>query len=177
MEDIWNEMNDVLSLKNDLDKIGVPTIIHNKGDGVTSELNELFAKKVSLLMGQTGAGKSSLINSLDDKFAREIGDYSIALGRGKHQTKEVILLPYKNGFIGDTPGFSSLELDIFKEDLAKLFPGFNDATKCYYSNCLHVSEKNCAIKEELNQKIIPMRAYDIYLKMLEELPFKKEKYR
>ena len=69
-------------------------------------------------MGQTGVGKSSLINVLDPDFERDIGEYSISLGRGKHQTKEVILLPYENGFIADTPGFSSLELPIFKEDIS-----------------------------------------------------------
>lgn len=176
--DLVNDyVQDISDLICELNHAHVKVFSHVAGNVVSSDLINVFKNKVSLLMGQTGVGKSSLINFLDSSFARKIGSYSVALGRGKHQTKEVILLPFENGFIGDTPGFSSLELDINKEDLAKHFPGFESNTKCFYSNCLHTGEKNCRIKEEIDEKIISLRAYAIYLKILDELPFQKEKYK
>jgi ribosome biogenesis GTPase len=128
-------------------------------------------------MGQTGVGKSSLINLIDEEFSRQVGEFSKALGRGKHQTKEVVLLPYKNGFIGDTPGFSSLELNIYKEDLANVFPLIKDYfTECRYSNCLHKNEPGCKIKELLNDNLLDQENYQNYLQMLDELIARKDRY-
>ena len=128
-------------------------------------------------MGQTGVGKSSLINLINENFNREIGEYSLALGRGKHQTKEVILLPFEDGFIGDTPGFSSLELNIYKEDLASSFPFISSYyTECRYSNCLHQNEPGCKIKELLNNNLLDKENYDNYLQMLGELSLRKDRY-
>ncbi|MFA5283080.1 MAG: ribosome small subunit-dependent GTPase A [Bacilli bacterium] len=172
MDDHAKDLND---LKCELSYAHIKVFSHMSGGEISSELVGIFKNKVSLLMGQTGVGKSSLINFLDSSFMRRIGSYSVALGRGKHQTKEVILLPFENGFIGDTPGFSSLELDICKEDLAKCFPGFENSNKCFYSNCLHTGEKQCRIKEEIDERLISLHAYAIYLKILGELPFKKER--
>ena len=121
-------------------------------------------------MGQTGAGKSSLLNSVDSSFNREVGEYSRALGRGKHQTKEVVLLPYLDGYLADTPGFSSLELDMDENDVAANFPGMQEEhVKCYYPNCLHVSEPKCAVKDKFLQGNIPSIIYESYLKLLEEI--------
>ena len=110
--------------------------VSNKSKAGLEEVKKLFANEVSCVMGQTGVGKSSLINAIDPNYEREIGEYSFALGRGKHRTKEVILLPYQGGYIADTPGFSSLDLNLFKEDLAAFFPAFNHLyNKCYYTDC------------------------------------------
>ena len=66
-------------------------------------------------------------------ISKEQWEITRALGRGKHKTKEVILLPYEGGYIADTPGFSSLDLDLYKEELAQYFPGFTDLyLKCYF---------------------------------------------
>lgn len=133
------------------------------------EVKELLKDKKSVLMGQSGVGKSSLLNAIDPSYVREIGEYSFALGRGKHQTKEVVLLPYLDGFIADTPGFSSLELNLSKLEIAHNFPGFKDLyLSCFYSNCLHIKEKECNIIKAVNEGIIPSIAYDNYLKLLEE---------
>ena len=151
--------------------------ISNKTKEGLGEVKSLFANEVSCVMGQTGVGKSSLINSIDPNYQRQIGEYSYALGRGKHRTKEVILLPYQGGYIADTPGFSSLDLNLFKEDLAAFFPAFNNLyNKCYYTDCLHVSENKCAVKDALNEGKISSKAYECYLKLLEEAIFKKERY-
>ena len=158
--------------------VGTETyFISNKTKEGLDDVKALFANEVSCVMGQTGVGKSSLINAIDPNYEREIGEYSTALGRGRHRTKEVILLPYQGGYIADTPGFSSLDLNLFKEDLAAFFPAFNHLyNKCYYTDCLHISESKCAVKDALNEGKISSKAYECYQKLLEESIFKKERY-
>lgn len=152
-------------------------VVSNKTLEGLEEVRKLFNNHVTCLIGQTGVGKSSLINAVDPNFERAIGEYSHALGRGKHQTKEVILLPYQGGYIADTPGFSSLELELYKEDLAKYYPGFEERSlNCYFSNCLHISENRCVVKEALAKGEISQIAYDCYLKLSEESIYKKERY-
>ena len=162
----------------ELNKLGVEVFLISKYDESSiSLLKEKLKNKTSMFMGQTGVGKSSFINMLDASFGRKEGEYSEVLHRGKHQTKEVILLPYEGGYIIDTPGFSSLDLDISKHDLAHFFPGFNKLyTSCFYTDCLHKNEKNCKIKEEMTNHLLSEETYDIYLKLLEELPFERRKY-
>ena len=167
-----NEIKDVFS------SVDIETyFISNKTKEGLTDVKALFANEVSCVMGQTGVGKSSLINAIDPDYEREIGEYSNALGRGKHKTKEVILLPYQGGYIADTPGFSSLDLNLFKEDLAAFFPAFNHLyNKCYYTDCLHLSESKCAVKEAINEGKISSKAYECYQKLSEESIFKKERY-
>ena len=162
----------------ELNKLGVEVFLISKYDESSiSLLKEKLKNKTSMFMGQTGVGKSSFINMLDASFERKEGEYSKVLHRGKHQTKEVILLPYEGGYIIDTPGFSSLDLDISKHDLAHFFPGFNKLyTSCFYTDCLHKNEKNCKIKEEMANNLFSDETYNIYLKLLEELPFERRKY-
>ena len=162
----------------ELNKLGVEVFLISKYDESSiSLLKEKLKNKTSMFMGQTGVGKSSFINMLDASFERKEGEYSEVLHRGKHQTKEVMLLPYEGGYIIDTPGFSSLDLDISKHDLAHFFPGFNKLyTSCFYTDCLHKNEKNCKIKEEMANNLFSDETYNIYLKLLEELPFERRKY-
>lgn len=164
---------EIEEIKKTFNQIGVDVYLTSSvtGSGV-NDIKSLFENKITVLIGQSGVGKSSLINAIDENFNRDIGEYSFALGRGKHQTKEVILLPYQKGFIADTPGFSSLELDLNKNELAKYFPSFYKYNECYFSDCIHVSEKDCAIKKQVEEGIIPSKVYECYLKLLEEV----EKY-
>ena len=152
-------------------------VVSNKKMTGLDEVRKIFKDHVTCLIGQSGVGKSSLINSIDKDFSRRVGEFSYALGRGKHQTKEVILLPYEGGYIADTPGFSSLELDLYKEDLAQFYPGFTDIyTNCYFSDCLHISENKCAVKELIESGKYPKIAYDCYLKLSEQSVFKSKRY-
>ena len=169
----------VESLKTDLEKLGYRVfLLSPKKTEVIEELQGFLGEKTTIIMGQTGVGKSSAINLIDPHFNRKIGEYSEALGRGKHQTKEVILLPFRNGFIGDTPGFSSLELDLYKEDLAQYFPGYEKYyLECYFSNCLHQNEKECKIKEEINKGNLSEEGYEVYIKLLNQLEFRSQRYR
>ena len=151
--------------------------VDNKSHKGVEEIKHLFPNHVTCFIGQTGVGKSSLANAIDGGFARLIGEYSKALGRGKHQTKEVVLLPYMGGLIADTPGFSSLELNLYKEDLAIYFPMFNNLyNKCYYSNCLHLSENKCEVKHAIEEGQIPAIAYECYKKLSEETIYKSKRY-
>ena len=175
-KDIDTEL--IKEIKEIFSSVGAETyFISNKTKEGLDVVKALFANEVSCVMGQTGVGKSSLINAIDPDYEREIGEYSNALGRGKHKTKEVILLPYQGGYIADTPGFSSLDLNLFKEDLAAFFPAFNHLyNKCYYTDCLHLSESKCAVKEAINEGKISSKAYECYQKLSEESIFKKERY-
>lgn len=162
-------------IADDFASIDIDTyMVNNKSKEGIDKIKEIVEGKITCLMGQTGAGKSSLLNSIDENYNRDIGEYSKALGRGKHQTKEVVLLPYLNGFLADTPGFSSLELDMNEDDISHYFPGMEEASlKCFYPNCLHVSEPKCAVKDKFLQSNIPSIIYESYLKLLEECKEKR----
>ena len=167
------------NLKKDLEKLGFSVfLLSPENEKIIGKLQGFLANKTTIIMGQTGVGKSTAINLIDPQFNRKIGEYSEALGRGKHQTKEVVLLPFRDGFIGDTPGFSSLELDLYKEDLAQYFPGYEKYyLECYFSNCLHQNEKECKIKEEIEKSNLSKEGYEIYIKLLNQLEFKSKRYK
>ena len=164
------DKKEIDEIKNNFNKIGIETfVISSKSKEGIDIVRSLFRNNISCLVGQTGVGKSSLLNSIDEDFAREVGEYSKALGRGKHQTKEVILLPFNGGYIADTPGFSSLELDLSKREISKCFPGMEKASlECYFSDCLHVSEGKCAVKKLVEEGNIPSIIYESYLQLLKE---------
>ena len=161
------EQSKIDEIKDTFNQLGIEVyfVSNKKGDGL-EEVKELFKNKISSLLGQSGVGKSSLLNAIDPSYQRNEGEYSFALGRGKHETKETILLPYEGGYIADTPGFSSLDLELYKEDIAKFFPTFAiRSTKCFYTDCLHISEPKCEVKQALENHEIPQIAYDSYLKL------------
>lgn len=148
---------------------------HQKG---LEEVKQLLIGKTTALMGQTGVGKSSLINALFPTFEREIGSYSLRGGRGRHQTKEVILLPLEQGgFIADTPGFSSFSLPLIRSELSTYYPGFKQYLgKCKYNDCLHLHEDGCQLKADVAKMVISSLSYDNYVKILLELPERRENY-
>lgn len=148
---------------------------HPQQSDIQPLLSLIGPSKIVAFAGQTGAGKSTLINAINPAFSRQIGSYSEALGRGKHQTKEVVLLPFQGGLLADTPGFSSLELPMIQTELAKVFPGFESRFgQCKFFNCTHQHEPDCAILEEVNRGKISLEVYQTYLKMLQQLPEQKE---
>lgn len=162
-----------------LEKLGATVISYSKVS--KKGLNEVITHlrgKMTALMGQSGVGKSSLLNVIAPNYARTIGEYSQALGRGKHQTKEVILLPFDtDSYIADTPGFSSFDLPMFKEDLAQCYPGFlSYFAQCKFANCSHIHESQCAVKKAVEMQEIDHESYQNYVKIYQELKYEKERY-
>lgn len=132
------------------------------------EIKKQFKNKKTVFTGQSGAGKSTLLNKLDKNLNLKTNEISQALGRGKHTTRHVELLNLYDGLIADTPGFSSLEFnDMTKEDIRDNFIEFNIYRhECEYKDCMHISEKNCKIKEELEKGNILKSRYENYLKFI-----------
>ena len=131
----------------------------------TTKFKEIIQNKVVVLCGQTGAGKSTFINKIDDKLNLETNEISKALGRGKHTTRTVSLVEINNGKVLDTPGFSDIDLSIYKkEDIRDSFKEFKN--KCKYTNCMHINEKECVVKELVNKNIILKSRYENYIKFI-----------
>ncbi len=141
------------------------------------ELEYLIKDKTSIVTGQSGAGKSTLLNSFSETLNLKTGDYSSSLGRGKHTTREVEFLTLYGGLIADTPGFSSMELEIDTERLAYVFPGFDEGLNCKFRGCLHGSEPGCRIKEMVENGKILKESYENYLKLQESLKLRKGGYK
>lgn len=130
------------------------------------KLKLLLKKKIVVLTGQTGAGKSSLINKLDKSKNVKTSPISKALGRGVHTTRNTEIYEVKNIYIVDTPGFSSLDIaDIKPTELKKYFKEFN-YINCKFNDCTH--EKNCEITKAVENGIIRKSRYENYLKLLKE---------
>jgi len=149
------------------------------GEGL-KEVSKVTGGKVNVLAGQTGAGKSSLLNALNPELELKTDDISEALGRGKHTTRHVELIEFADGWIADTPGFSRLEfLDLKCEDLPGLYPDFALlAPECRFgSDCRHLREPGCMVKEKLAKGLIPQARYDNYVRFYNEIKAIKPKYR
>jgi len=134
--------------------------------------------KISVFAGQSGVGKSSLLNVLRPDLELKTNDISTHLGRGKHTTRHVELIKIGNGLIADTPGFSSLEFtNIEAEDLTFCFPEIQRASEnCKFRGCLHVSEPKCGVKQAVDSSEIPAYRYEHYLDFLQEIKDRKPRY-
>lgn len=138
----------------------------------------LFKDKISVLIGQSGAGKSSLLNMIDPILDIETNEISKALNRGKHTTRHNEIYQTKYGMILDSPGFSSLELDLLSvEDLAVAYHDFAQASNyCKFRNCLHENEPGCQVKKLVAEKEIGSSRYKNYLTFLNEIKERKVRY-
>ena len=148
-------------------KIGYDVFINDEIDNIKNILN----KKVSVLTGQTGVGKSSLLNRLKENLNLKTGEISKALGRGRHTTRHVELLKIEDGLVADTPGFSSLDfIGMNKNDIKDNFIEFyENQDKCKYKDCMHIKEDGCYIKELCNENIILNTRYENYKKFIEQI--------
>lgn len=143
--------------------IGIKVCINNN----LFKLKKYIKNKTLVLTGQTGAGKSTLMNKLDKKLNLATNEISEALGRGKHTTRHVELFKYKTSFIADTPGFSSLDLNnVNLEDIKNSFIEFKNVN-CPYKDCTHTNENECTIKELVNNNKILKSRYENYLRMVD----------
>lgn len=151
------------------EKIGYKVYYNTELD----ELKKIFKDKTTVFTGQTGAGKSTLFNKLDESLNFDVGDVSIALGRGKHTTRHVELVNLFGGKLVDTPGFSSIDLSVYtEEEIMMAFREFRNC-ECKYKDCMHTKENvnECIVKKRVLDGEILKSRYENYLKFL-----KREKY-
>lgn len=142
------------------------------------ELLPFIKGGISVFAGQSGVGKSSLLNVLRPDLSIKTNEISTHLGRGKHTTRHVELLPVENGLVADTPGFSSLEFtDIEPEELNDCFPEIQKLSEeCKFRGCFHVSEPKCAVKKSKESGELPAYRYEHYLEFLQEIKDRKPRY-
>ncbi|MEI7027209.1 ribosome small subunit-dependent GTPase A [Paenibacillus sp. y28] len=149
-----------------------------KGTG-TERAAELLAGRISVFSGQSGVGKSSLLNRLLPGLSLETAEISMKLGRGRHTTRhvELIALP-GGGYVADTPGFSQLDfLQMETEDLGRCFKEMaRISSNCRFRGCTHEQEPGCAVKEALAEGEIAPSRYEHYISFLQEMKDKKRRY-
>ena len=144
------------------------------GEGL-EELRQAVAGKLCAFTGNSGVGKSSILNCLNPDFAIKTGEVSDKLGRGRHTTRHVELYPLPDGtLIADTPGFSSFETDrmelVLKENLQFAFSDFAPYIgKCRYQDCAHVAEPGCAVRRALEAGELEQTRYDSYLRLYDKM--------
>ncbi len=141
-------------------------------------LKHLFEDKISVFAGQTGAGKSSLLNAIDTNLSLETNEISKALGRGKHTTRHSELLEIYGGLVADTPGFSKLDFyDIELENVPMNFIDFFElSNQCKFRGCTHINEPKCKVKEEVEKGNILPERYADYKSIYDEIKNTKPKY-
>ena len=161
--DNTKEMDEIIAYYK---KIGYKVFINTQ----IEDIKKIFKDNVTILTGQTGVGKSSLINKLEKSMDLKTGEISKALGRGKHTTIHTELFELFDGYVADTPGFSSLNfIGMNKEDIRDNFIEFNEyKDKCKYRDCMHVNEDDCEIKRRVSNNEILKSRYDNYVKFILE---------
>lgn len=149
------------------------------GEGIDA-LRERLRGRVAAFAGNSGVGKSSVLNRIDPQFSAEVGAISDRIGRGKHTTRHVELHPIGNGgYIADTPGFSSFETEqmdlVLAEDLQYAFPEFAPYLgQCRFTGCAHVKEKGCAVRAAVEAGEIAPSRHASYVKLYESVKDLKE---
>lgn len=148
------------------------------GEGVDAVRAEL-AGHISAFCGNSGVGKSSLLNAIDPDLCLKTGEISDKLGRGRHTTRHSELFKVEGGYVADTPGFSSFETEetepILKEDLPYAFKEFEKYIgQCKFTSCLHTKDKGCRIIQAVEDGEIPVSRHESYCAMMEQAKNIKE---
>ena len=144
------------------------------------EIRRHLSGKLTVLAGPSGVGKSSIVNRLQDDIRMETGDISRKLKRGRHTTRRAELIAVGDGYVIDTPGFTSLEmLQMAKEDLQLYYPEFGPYIGgCKFNGCQHMDEPDCAVKAAVERGEIHPERYEMYRALYEELAeAEKNRYR
>lgn len=147
-------------------KIGYQVVTNEKKEN----LNNLFIDKVTVLTGQSGAGKSSLLNLLDSSLDLKTDEISHALNRGKHTTRHTELYEVMGGYIVDTPGFSSIDFRemekiSIRDNMKEMFDNLHE---CKYRDCMHLKEDGCHVRQLVESGEILRDRYEHYLSFISE---------
>lgn len=156
------------------EQVGYPVVVTAAKPGIgIDELRPYLRGKLSVLAGHSGVGKSRLIRALaPEREDVKVGDLSAKMGRGKHTTRHVELIPVpEGGLVADAPGFTYLEFqDIEKRDVPGCFPEFERwQHECRFDDCMHNKEPDCAVRAAVEEGRIARSRYDNYLLFLREV--------
>ena len=168
------------SIKELYSKVGYKVIVTSAKQNIgINELKQVLRNKISVFSGNSGVGKSSIINALFDKEKTQEGEISKKNKKGKNTTTDTKLYKLeKNTYIADTPGFSSFEIsEIESTGLDKCFREFvPEIEKCEFVGCTHIKEENCGVKKAMQEGRVSTERYERYCSMYYELK-EKEKYK
>lgn len=148
------------------------SILYLSHENTLSVLENYLKGKTTALTGNSGVGKSSMINRLLGREVQTVQDISMKLNRGKNTTRTAEFFSYANGFIVDTPGFSALDFtpEMTKYELKDLYPEYHQiANQCRFNNCVHINEPDCEVKLMLEQGAFSQERYENYKKLYQEL--------
>ncbi len=154
--------------------IGIEVCLVNNMTGEGAErVMQFISGRRTAFIGNSGVGKSSLLNVLFPELQLDTAHISKKLGRGRHTTRQVEMYRLAGGFVADTPGFSTVDTErycrIAKGELDNAFREFAEhAAECRFADCAHIKEKGCAVREAVKAGKIPKSRYDSYLRMYEE---------
>lgn len=171
--DLVEDRSQLDAFKAIYEKIGYPFLFS------LEELLPHLDKKVTVFMGQTGVGKSTLLNKIAPELALETGQISDSLGRGRHTTRAVSFYNVNGGKIADTPGFSSLDYEVKESELLNdCFPELAEVSQgCKFRTCTHTHEPACAVKLALETGQVAQSRYDNYLQFLSEIEQTRETFK
>lgn len=157
------------------ERSALPVILvdYATGEGL-EQIKGWIAGRLAAFCGNSGVGKSTLLNTLLPELGQQTGAISQKLGRGRHTTREVELFAAFGGLVADTPGFASLDTGracyIPKENLQYAFPEFAPYLgKCQFTGCAHRGEKNCAVQAALQRGELSQSRYASYAAMYDEV--------